>query len=56
MTNPATMLQFDWEEVDGATVEGGGANGARGLSDGRLECEEIAFVVGSTAVVLRVSA
>lgn len=55
MTNPATMLQFDWEEVAGATVEAVVAKGARGLSDGTLECEEIAFVVGSTAVVLRVN-
>jgi hypothetical protein len=55
MTNQATMLQFDWEEVHGATVEAVVAMGARGLSDGTLECEAVAFVVGSTAVVLRVN-
>lgn len=49
------MLQFDWEEVQGATVEAVVAKGARGLSDGRLECEEIALVVGSSAVILRVN-
>ncbi|WP_165323673.1 DUF6334 family protein [Rhizorhabdus phycosphaerae] len=49
------MLQFDWEEVQGATVEAVVAKGVRGLSDGRLECEEIALVVGSSAVILRVN-
>ena len=49
------MLQFDWEAAEGATVAAVVAKEARGLSDGSLECREIASVLGAKAVVLRVN-
>lgn len=55
MNNQPTMLQFDWEEVEGLTVVSVLARGARGLSDGSLECTEIAFRLDSSAVILRVN-
>ena len=56
MTNEATMLQFDWEAVEGSTVAAVVAKEARGLNDGNLVYREIAFVLGARAVVLRVNA
>lgn len=56
MTNEATMLQFDWEAVEGSTVDAVVATEARGLNDGSLECRDIAFALGARAVVLRVNA
>lgn len=55
MTNDATMLQFDWVAVEGATVAAVVAKEARGLNDGSFKCREIAFVLGAKAVVLRVN-
>lgn len=55
MANEATMLRFDWEEVEGATVIAVRAKEARGLNDGSLECRELALVLGANAVVIRVS-
>lgn len=49
------MLQFDWDDVVGASVAAVVAKEARGLSDGSLECQEIALVLGASAVVLRVN-
>ncbi|KPL68027.1 hypothetical protein SZ64_07755 [Erythrobacter sp. SG61-1L] len=49
------MLQFDWEEVEGATVAGVFAKGARCLDDGSLECKELALKLDSSAVILRVN-
>lgn len=49
------MLQFDWEEVDGANVTAVLATGSRVMSDGSLCCEQIAIVVGAKAVVMRVN-
>lgn len=55
MSTIATMLQFDWDEVDGELIAAVVAKGARGLSDGSLSCDEVAFVLGERAVVLRVN-
>lgn len=55
MSNAATMLQFDWEEVDGAAVSAVIAKGESRLNDGALICDEIAFMLGGRAVVLRVN-
>ena len=55
MNNQATMLQFDWEEVDGATVAAVVAIGSRAMNGGSLVCSQIALVVGAKAVVLRVN-
>lgn len=49
------MLQFDWEDVNGIPVAAIVAKGARGLSDGSLTCDEVAFVLGHRAVILRVN-
>lgn len=48
------MLQFDWDEVDGANVTAVLATGSGVMSDGSLVCEQIALVVGAKAVVMRV--
>ena len=55
MENHATMLQFDWEEVDGANVTAVLATGSGVMSDGSLVCEQIALVVGAKAVVMCVN-
>ncbi len=49
------MLQFDWEEVDGATIAAVLATGARAVNDGTLVCDQIALVVGDKAVIMRVN-
>lgn len=55
MSNPATMLQFDWEEVEGAALVAVMAKGEQRLNDGALVCEEIAFMLEERAVILRVN-
>lgn len=55
MANQATMLQFDWELVEGTVVTAVLAKEARAVSDGSLQCREIAFALGSRAVILRVN-
>ena len=55
MDNDATMLQFDWEDVEGATITAVLAEGARSVSDGSLMCAEIGLVVGAKVVVIRVN-
>jgi hypothetical protein len=49
------MLQFDWEEVEGAAVEAVLATGSRAMNDGSLVCDQIALVLGAKAVVIRVN-
>lgn len=55
MKYPATMLQFDWEEVNGANIAAVLATGSTAMNDGSLACDRIALVVGAKAVVLRVN-
>ena len=49
------MLQFDWEEVNGATITAVLAAGCRADSEGGLMCDRIALVVGARAVVMHVN-
>lgn len=55
MAHEATMLQFDWKEVDGLTITAVLAGSLRPMDDGSLVCEKIAIVVGANAIVMRVS-
>jgi len=55
MINEASMLQFDWEEVDGLTVTAVLATSPRPTDDGTLCCDKVAVVVGAKAVVMRVN-
>jgi hypothetical protein len=55
MSNQATMLQFDWKEVDGVIISAVLATGSRRMNDGSLVCDQIALMLGTKAVVIRVS-
>ena len=55
MINEATMLQFDWEDVDGLTVTAVLGHTLRPVDDGSLVCDKVAVVVGARAVVMRVN-
>lgn len=55
MDTKPTMLQFDWEEVEGATVEAVVAKDARAMDDGSLRCETLGLILGAKAVVIRVN-
>ena len=51
----STTPPFDWDEVALEPITRVLAQGAMRLSNGDLSCEQVAFVVGSSAVVLGVT-
>lgn len=55
MDQRLTMLQFDWEEVDGAEISAVMATGTSFCDDLSVRCDAIAFILAGHAVVLRVS-
>lgn len=55
MTDEVTILQFDWEEVEGLEVVAVVAIEPRRMDDGSLVCDQLALIVGARAVVIRVN-
>lgn len=56
MKKAATMLKFDWRDVDGAVIQAVRTESVRRLDDGSETCSQIAFVLADKAVVLSVDA
>lgn len=50
-----TSVSFDWEEIEEEPITAVLAQGAMRLTNGDLACDAIALVLGSRAIVLRVS-